>query len=56
MYCLLTVACILSLTRFRFVFIFLDGTQLEPPPEIKKLSKQQENSFRKLQKHLLSIK
>ena len=32
MYCLLTVACIFFLTRFEFVFIFLDGTQLEPPP------------------------
>ena len=54
MYYPLTVAGIFFLTRFEFVFTFLDGTQLDPP-QIKKLSKQQENSFRKLQKHLLSI-
>ena len=32
MYCLLTVACIFFLTRFEFVFTFLDGT---PPPDQK---------------------
>ena len=32
MYYPLTVACIFFLTRFEFVFTFLDGTQLYPPP------------------------
>jgi len=35
MYYPLTVACIFFLTRFEFVFTFLDGTQLDPPPDQK---------------------
>ena len=33
MYYPLTVACIFFLTRFEFVFTFLDGTQLDPPDQ-----------------------
>ena len=36
MYYPLTVACIFFLTRFEFVFTFLDGTQLDPPPPDQK--------------------
>ena len=36
MYYPLTVACIFFLTRFEFVFTFLDGTQLYPPPPDQK--------------------
>ena len=32
MYYPLTVACIFFLTRFEFVFTFLDGTLRDPPP------------------------
>jgi len=35
MYYPLTVACIFFLTRFEFVFIFLDDTQLDPPSHQK---------------------
>jgi len=35
MYYPLTVACIFFLTRFEFVFIFLDGTQLNTPRDQK---------------------